>query len=265
MASCIQSLLPCFPSSAWEIDPKVDAQWRQDVLNKNDEGARWKIVKVKTRDEMGDFIKNRDKPLIDLERKFIVDVITGELYLAEDPGIVRFKCIEISIFSVVYAFNMTVINFVKTCVKVIQVAAQVLATFVCAFCDGKILDAFYQAAQVAVQGATDVVWPDLFRFVASPFYWLGMELGAIVGIFTPYEGRKIVSHVENSWHGYMNYRDDPRWLAQTEKREIRWDEWVMGEVCFFAWCFQVRGRLDDRLRDGALKHQVISTQDIACC
>lgn len=250
MSCCLSTVYPCFPTHFWSVDPdaKVPA-WREQIQRIGDKDARWKHVRIKAHNEEGGTERSTER---------ILDMVTGELYLKDPLCSVRFKCCLISTFSCLYGAAMMTTQFVKVVIDVAKLALDILR----ALC-GLSCEKVFTAVEQHFKGD---LGSDLFTFVASPLYWLGMELGALIGAFySPYEGRKIVTHIEMSWHRTESYKKDARFTAYVENRSLALHEVVSSEACFLAFCFTVRGHMDDVTPDGKHKYTIESVEDIADC
>ena len=249
MSCCLSTVYPCFPNHFWSVDPDAKVPtWRETAQKTGDKDARWKHVKIKAIEE-GNSVHTSDR---------ILDMVTGELYLKDPLCSVRIKCCLISTFSVLYGAAMITAQFIKVVMGVARLAFDILSALCDCSCT-KVLT----AVEHHFKGD---LGSDLFTLVFSPIYWLGMELGALIGaLYSPYEGRKIVTHIEMKWHRTDDYKKDPRFLPFIEKRNMALHEWVSSEACFLAFCFMVRGHMDDTTHDGKSKYTIESVEDIACC
>jgi hypothetical protein len=222
--------------------------WRTEAQKVGDKDARWKHVKIKTNEENSS----------DRASDRILDMVTGELYLNDPLCSVRIKCCLISTFSVLYGAAMMTAQFIKVVVGVARLALDVLR----ALCDCS-CEKVFTAVQQHFNGD---LGSDLCTLALSPLYWLGLELGALIGaLYSPYEGRKIVTHIEMKWHRTDDYKMDPRFIPFIEKRNMALHEIVSPEACFLAFCFTVRGHMDDKLSDGQPKYTIQAVADLTYC
>lgn len=99
-------------------------------------------------------------------------------------------------------------------------------------------------------------WPrhlfsDLWRIIRAPVFAIGMMLVLPMGIFSPLQGRKIVSHIEKRWHFDASYKEDFRLVQERKDLDIlihlkqAFFERPCRRTCYFAYCFQPLGKIDD--------------------
>lgn len=251
MSCCLSTLYPCFPTHFWSVDPdaKVPA-WRELAQKTGDKDARWKLVKIKGHDDETGQVCSRER---------VLDMVTGDLYLKDPLCSVRIKSALITLFSCFYGAATMGVEFVKVVWDVAKLALDIFCALAQCSCS-KVLT-------IVEQHFAADLGSDLFTLVASPLYWLGLELGAVIGIFAPYEGRKIMARIEMSWHRAKSYKEDFRFTPFIEKRNMSLYD-VTGAssgACFIGFCLLVRGNLEDKLADGKQKYEIEKVEDITGC
>jgi len=133
-------------------------------------------VNTWTLDSNGPKFKYEDR------RMYLIDSTTKDRYWNESKGTVRHKCFWLTLGTPVIHAVTSVVNVVYRILKTITFAHFWMPK------KGK----YSFKARLAEMGK------DLLRVVATPFAYLGLELSAIYGIFTPYNGRKLYATFERA-------------------------------------------------------------------
>jgi len=123
----------------------------------------------------------------DGEAKFLIDQSTGKKYFNESQDVVGFKCALLTLGT----------PFVHSAASIANLAYRVLrlATFANFWIekDGEKKYSFENRLLDAGK--------DLLRIVLVPISILSLELSAVYGLFTPYNGRKLYATIERATYG----------------------------------------------------------------
>lgn len=121
------------------------------------------------------------------EPKYLIDQTTQRRYWNESENTVRFKCFLLTVGT----------PFVHSVASIVNVAYRVfkLITLSHFWLDKEGEKKYDFKARMADAGA------DLLRIVATPFAFLGLELAAIYGLASPYDGRKLYATIERAMYG----------------------------------------------------------------
>nr|NGX46450.1 hypothetical protein [Chlamydiota bacterium] len=101
---------------------------------------------------------------------------------------------------------------------------------------------------------------NMWRIVRAPLFAVGVMFAAAWGLFSPYEGRKMIGKIEKEWHDGLTFKDDMR-MGKDEQFLNKMDdckkysddcgtcftEIKTGKVFFLGWCMQVRGNIDAKV------------------
>ncbi len=222
---------------------------------------RFQHAYVKVRDAQGHFKRDRDHNPApgevhrDLVLHYLEDIQTGEFYLYEehnDAGDIWLKCILLSVFTAPYAVATMTVGLAFTLVGVMTVALDVLVKF------GQELESkgFCESASNLLSGIVTgfgkEIWPSLRMTILTPLCFVGVEIGALVGLVFPFDGRKLIVRVQTLWFNGATYRNDPRYHFDRHRNAEQPEPENMGRMVFFvAWCFLPRGsRNEDLMRRG---------------
>jgi|GEM_PF-758719 len=134
-----------------------------------------------------------------LEYKFIVDQTAHRRYWNDPKGLIRKKCLLLTLGT----------PFVHPITSIVNVAYRILKLATLShFLTEKEGEGKYNfKTRLADAGK------DLLRIVATPLSILGLELAAIYGIFQPYDGRKLYASIERAT--YSKYTLAPCCQPQT--------------------------------------------------
>ncbi|KIC74701.1 hypothetical protein DB42_AZ00560 [Neochlamydia sp. EPS4] len=119
--------------------------------------------------------------------KYLIDTSTGRKYWNEPKNSVRFKCFLLILGTPIVHSLASLVNTAYRIVK--------LASF-SHFWTGKATENSY-----SFKGRLKDAGQDLLRVVTPPVVLVGLELAAIYGIFTPYNGRKLYASIERAQYG----------------------------------------------------------------
>lgn len=241
--SCCGVSLPCFPTYLG-----------------GREGPSWRHVFVNVRDERGGLKKDIGSEN-DLVLHYIEDMHNGDLYAYENTSSttdIAIKCFLVATFAAPYALIVIAAALLRTLLTTAQVAYHAFAAAQRDFELGKGYgSAFCSFFSTFSTDFMEQAWPALRQAVVTPLYWLQMEFGGVVGVFLPYDGRKIVADAQSNWF-QVTFRDDPRDVAKREHRSITVAD-LSGRVCLLAYCFMPRGNIRDTISpSGSLKYEILT-------
>lgn len=202
---------------------------------------QWRLISIKVRDEAGQFMRDPRHPENERIIQAVQNIATGELYNYEDhneAADVAMKCFCICVFSPVYALYVIAADLLLALLHTVLVIKEAFAEHT-----------FVDFCKCLGEGFVSQVLDDLKMAALSPLFWVGVELGAIVGLLSPNDGREIVAKVERAWHRGATREDDLR--HRTHVKEV---PSLLHHTWFLAYCFQPRGNLHEMIDvDGQLK------------
>lgn len=125
----------------------------------------------------------------DGEFKYLIDKTTGRSYWNESKGCVGFKCFLLILGTPIVHSIASLVNVAYRIVK--------LVSFSHFWMDkkGEKSSSFKERLKDAGK--------DLLRVVTTPSVFVGLELAAIYGMFTPYNGRKLYASFERAQYGHF--------------------------------------------------------------
>lgn len=141
--------------------------WRPDS-----EGPKW-----------DDGRRNKDAP------KYLIDETTGNKYWNETKKIVRSKCFLLTLGT---PFIQPIALLINAANKIVK-----LVSFYHFWKEIPLSDVFTNLTQVIRIGDTI---EDLLRVAITPIAFVGLELAAIYGLFSPYDGRKLYASIEKAMY-----------------------------------------------------------------
>lgn len=122
----------------------------------------------------------------DFEPEYIIDESTGRRYWNESKGIVRFK-------SALLALGTPFIQPLTSGVAGVAFSALKVLS----------LSHFWAPNDINDSLSTRLadMFVDLLKIVLWPIFLLSLELSAIYGLFSPYDGRKLYASLERVYYG----------------------------------------------------------------
>nr|WP_166155485.1 hypothetical protein [Neochlamydia sp. AcF84]NGY94942.1 hypothetical protein [Neochlamydia sp. AcF84] len=119
--------------------------------------------------------------------KYLIDASTGQKYWNEPKNSVRFKCFLLILGTPYRSFACLFSKYSLSSCEI---------SFFFHFWTGKQAENSY-----SFPGRLKDAGQDLLRVVMTPVALVGLELAAIYGIFTPYNGRKLYASIERARYG----------------------------------------------------------------
>ena len=137
------------------------------------------------------------------EPMYLIDETTDRRYWNESEGCVGFKCFLLTFGTpFVHPFSL-IVNMAYRILK--------LVTFSHFWVDKEGETKYDFKARLADAGK------DLLKIVVTPLSLVGLELAAIYGIFSPYDGRKLYASIERATYGGCIlapcFQPDPKYHA----------------------------------------------------
>ncbi|MEI6243041.1 MAG: hypothetical protein WCP39_06525 [Chlamydiota bacterium] len=115
--------------------------------------------------------------------EYLIDKTTGKLYWNETKKVVRVKCFLLTLGT----------PFVHATALIINIAYRIFKLLT--FSHFRMQGHHHFKAHLLETGK------DLLRIIAAPLVFFGLELSAIYGLFTPYNGRKLYASFERAEYG----------------------------------------------------------------
>lgn len=116
------------------------------------------------------------------EPKFIIDLTTERRYLNQSKGNIRLKCFGLALVTPIVH---SVLSLVAVVSKIVQ-----LVSFSHFWMDKEGEESYSFTGRLKDAGQ------DLLRVITTPIAFVGLELAAIYGVFSPYDGRKLYASIE---------------------------------------------------------------------
>lgn len=139
----------------------------------------------------------------DGEAKHLIDMTTGRRYWNESKGCVGCKCFLLTLGTPIFHSIASLVNVAYRIVK--------LVSFSHFWMDKE------EEKSYSFKGRLKDAGQDLLRVLTTPIAFIGLELAAIYGIFTPYNGRKLYASIERAQYGNFIlapcFQPDPKYHA----------------------------------------------------
>jgi len=226
----LYTAITSLPGSLWQ---PADALFEQIHVQKRDEEGNiklWDVLDFETAKwETADTFS------------FIEDKETKGWFSDEPRSVLTIKFLGIAfVLAPVYAVGQIGWHVCKTPIQITRLALITLRNtgHLVASCRlkeaaGEMQRGFVLIASTSVQG--------LFEIVKAPFFFLGVELTALCGIFKPYHARKYEAIVEKAWQCGLSHKRDIRQIPPEE--DFSTDCFTCFRECwgrtfYLAYCFQ---------------------------
>ncbi|OGN56425.1 MAG: hypothetical protein A3D96_05025 [Chlamydiae bacterium RIFCSPHIGHO2_12_FULL_44_59] len=139
----------------------------------------------------------------DGEAEHLIDTTTGRRYWNESKGCVGFKCFLLTLGTPIFHSIASLVNVAYRIVKLVSFSH---------FWMDKEGEKSY-----SFKGRLKDAGQDLLGVLTTPIAFIGLELAAIYGIFTPYNGRKLYASIERAQDGNFIlapcFQPDPKYHA----------------------------------------------------
>ncbi len=205
------------------------------LCDKTDESFR--RVRIQKKDEAGN-IKTYES---------IEDIKTGALYLDEPFYVTSIKCALIAFANILNTFGKMIWYTIRAPIAISAVAAESIANAAKEFAMGRCLESSTELKKGLIR-SWELGVESLFEIVKCPIFGLGVELGAIYGIFRPNFGRKIVGKLEHAWLNGISYKQSFNRIPPRDGENCleAFSKDIQSTHPFYlAQCFQVRGNVND--------------------
>lgn len=112
------------------------------------------------------------------------------------------------------------------------------------------------------QDLTSSLQDNLWRVVSAPFVAIGIEAGALLGLISPYQGRRVVGFMEQIYNEDKSLKESHCAVDICLSGQIRncidlSSAFSKKEVCYLAQCFQPKGSIQN-----TAKFQIIERMPI---
>lgn len=123
----------------------------------------------------------------DGDPEYLIDMTTGRRYWNESKGCIALKCFLLTMGTPIVHVIASLVNVAYKIVKLVSFSHFRMNK------EGKTLSSFQEKLKDAGQ--------DLLKVITTPIALAGLELAAIYGVFTPYNGRKLYASIERAQYG----------------------------------------------------------------
>lgn len=117
------------------------------------------------------------------EPRYIIDTTTDRRYWNESKGCVGFKCFLLTLGTPIVHPIAAIVNIAIRVLKILS------------------LSHFWLPTSHSLKGRLKDVGQDLLKILISPLVIPALELAAIYGMVTPYDGRKLYASIERAIYG----------------------------------------------------------------
>lgn len=128
------------------------------------------------------------------EPKGLVDTYTGRRYTNESAGVIRLKCFLLTMATPFVHSAASVVNTAYKIAKLVSLSH--FWIYKAEECSGLFGETEYNFQARFVDAGSD-----LLQIVVTPLALLGLELSAIYGLLSPYDGRKLYASFERAIYG----------------------------------------------------------------
>lgn len=224
--------------SVAQLDVK-DAVWERVLVKKiNTDGSFYKYI-----DEKGKV--SSDDALFE----YVVHNQSGTLYLDESLGAVCFKCVIIAFVNPVFAAIRMLWHASRVVMDITAIAANSMKEYLRLRSLPHAEAALIELKKSTFHSITSSIKENIWRIVSAPIFALGVEIGAFIGLFAPYEGRAFIGEMERLSQDGRGVKDyycsiDDCLSGNISNLSDYVKKLMKKEVCFLAFCFQPRGTLD---------------------
>lgn len=123
----------------------------------------------------------------DGDPRYLIDATTKRRYWNESKGCVGFKCFLLTLGTPIVHSIASLVNVAYRIVKLVTLSH---------FWMDKKGEKSYSFKERSKDAGKD-----LLRVIMTPIAFVGLELAAIYGMFTPYNGRKLYGSIERAQYG----------------------------------------------------------------
>lgn len=139
----------------------------------------------------------------DGDPQHLIDMSTGRKYWNESKDCVRSKCFLLTLGTPIVHSGASLVNIAFRILKLVSFSHFWIVK------EGEKSYSFKERLKDAGQ--------DLLRIITAPIAFVGLELAAIYGMISPYNGRKLYASIERAQYGNFIlapcFQPDPRYHA----------------------------------------------------
>ncbi len=204
----------------------------------------WKEIVVLKRDENGEYILDQKtgKPQ---QFKYIENTRSGELFWSESQCDVATKCGLIAGGVIFYTLAVMFWNLIKIPIDIVKMACTIICKVGKEISEKGAGEA-WQTILKDLQVLGGQLAEDMWQVVSAPIFSAMISAAGVGGIFSPYHFRDLIAKLENAQQGGRSYKLDMR--EAKKPAELSCDEVLHERPFYLAWCFQVRGHIDETIK-----------------
>lgn len=144
-----------------------------------------------TADEKGPYWEGNYKPEVMGPYQYLIDQTTDRRYLNQDPGVVRTKCILLTFGT----------PFIHLIASIANVAYRIWNLISLAHFKEQSTSEWEEKTPYSFKASLKETFKDCVKVFTTPLAYFGLELAAIFGIISPYDGRKLYATIERAQYG----------------------------------------------------------------
>lgn len=194
--------------------------------------ASWQKVVIRKIDALGNVYKLRNEhgQVTNQEARFTYTLHTPsqDLYLSDDKPTLFFKC------ALIFTFSQAIMTL-NALWYVARVISDTTKSIFAALCSKLPLQ---ERAVRLWQDITCRMKENIFKIVTVPIVLLGVKIGALIGLVSPFSGRRVVAKVEDLYNLTRGVKASGCSMNDSGSSP-KYD------VFYIAMCFQPRGSLLD--------------------
>ena len=206
-------------------------------------GKNFRIVHVRKT------VVNSDLPEVVKKKIFLENVQSGEFYLPDSPKVVAFKCFAIAIAAPVYTLARM---FFQVC-RIIYLIGKIFYESIKCFIESLNRDEngckaflYHILIDCSLRILTEVFYSELFEFIKTPYYGLGLFIAACEGfIHDPYKAKTEIALIERQWNQGKTFHHDYR------IQQLKYNSCLKGilhsDAFFLAFCMQPFGSKHEKV------------------
>ena len=192
----------------------------------------------------------------------VTDVIhnpTGTLYIDDSLYTVASKCLILALTSPVFYSLKALWHGFRIVLDTTVIASRFFYQLANRKSTGQTCK---QISERTFQDLTQSLQHNLWRVVSAPFVAIGIEAGALLGLISPYQGRRVVGFMEQIYNEDKSLKEshcvvDSCWSGDIRNSVDLSSAFFKKEVCYLAQCFQPKGSMQN-----TAKFQIIERMPI---
>jgi hypothetical protein len=168
----------------------------------------------------------------------LLDLRTQDVYLNGQSYIITGKCVALLVLNPLTALFRIAFHVVFTPIQIGDIALTALKEAYNGPTDG-----LFSLTKRVICDSACALSDRITAIARVPIYATALELGALWGVFHPFQARKIIAMIEQEWQGGISYREMTTKETGTDLF-LRYVRQVFDAPPFYlAQCFQVRDNL----------------------